>query len=378
MTVWCGAVLIMACVSLSAGKGQNIALNKPAWMSTSWQNRSASKAVDGVINTKNWRMSAHTDVYQPSAWWKVDLQTEVRSPQVIIYFRSDFKVRRNGVQFYTSVTNSSDPKEGDLCYTVRGQQNGADIPDVLNVTCPGAWRYLTVYTETGNDKHGPILDFAEIQVWKENIETSDDGQETLSQATTWIVLTPSFTPLPTEHECGAGKWYGTNCMKSCAERQCKHVSGCDVIQGRCDGGCMAGWYGTDCTQECFQGLEYGANCVGNCNTRMCEGGSVSCPRDTGRCELGCQSGWTGEDCIKELRTCTPSPNNISVLDIIVGIMVGVLLVLVLGLYLRSLKNGKLHWNCRPVQGQQIIDVPKFADVHATKDSNNVNIIEDIL
>lgn len=39
---------------------------------------------------------------------------------------------------------------------------------------------------------------------------------------------------------------------------------------------------------------------------------------------------------------------------------------------------RLHWNCRPVQGQQVIDVPKFPDVHATKETNNVNIIEDIL
>ncbi|XP_046552087.1 uncharacterized protein LOC124261776 [Haliotis rubra] len=361
MAVWCCAVLLTMCVRLSAGKitvtgkRKNIALNKPAWMSTSYRNISASKAVDGAIHPFNWVKNIHTDINQQTAWWKVDLQTVVSSPQVNIYFRMSYKGRRDGIQLYTSLRNSSSPKEGNLCYSVRGRRDGTDIPDVLNVTCPGIWRYLTVYTEKANDRHDPILNFAEVQVWVTNIETSEDYQQSATQTappataptttTTPAMLTPGVMTFPAGNECGVGQRYGARCMKSCADRQCKLNSSCDVKQGRRVGGCRTGWSAADCTQECVQGMEYGANCVGNCSARMCEGGLVPCPRDTGRCEAGCKSGWTGEDCIQVLKrqvpvSCRVYPANISVLDICVAIMVGVILILVLGLCLCLLKQGK--------------------------------------
>ncbi|XP_046571691.1 uncharacterized protein LOC124279860 isoform X2 [Haliotis rubra] len=386
MAVWCCAVLLTMCVRLSAGKRQNIALNKPAWMSTSWQPFTpASQAVDGAIHPFNWGKNIHTDINQQTAWWKVDLQTVVSSPQVNIYFRMSYKSRRDGIQLYTSLRNSSSPKEGNLCYSVRGCSDGTDIPDVLNVTCPGNWRYLTVYTEKANNKNGPVLDFAEVQVWVTNIETSEDYQQTATQTTapTPAMLTPGVMTFPTGHECGVGQRYGASCMKSCADRQCKLNSSCDVKQGRCVGGCRAGWSAADCTQECVQGMEYGANCEGTCSTRMCEGGLVSCPRDTGRCEAGCKSGWTGEDCTQELKrqvpvSCPVYPANISVLDICVTIMVGVLLILVLGLCLCLLKQGKLPWSRAEVQTNRLIDVNDLADVNTTEGTNSSNTLEDIL
>ncbi|XP_067679848.1 uncharacterized protein [Haliotis asinina] len=387
MAVWLYAVMLTTCASLSAGKNtdkrQNIALNKPAWMSTSYRNISASKAVDGAIDTWNWRFEIHTDLNQQTAWWKVDLQTVVSSPQVNIYFRISYRGRRDGLQLYTSLKNSSDPTEGNLCYRVRGRRDGTDIPDVLNVTCPGTWRYLTVYTETANDRHGPILDFAEVQVWVTNIETSGDYEQTATQTTApttapTTTMNATTTTAVFRQECGVGQRYGANCMKSCADRQCKKNSTCDVLHGRCVDGCRAGWWGTDCTQECVQGLEYGANCLGNCSARMCEGRSVSCPRDTGQCETGCKPGWTGKDCIQELQMRVPvsCPANISVLDVCVVIMVGVLLILVFGLCL--LKQGKLPWGRAEVQTKPLIDVAELSDVNTKEEMNPSKTLEDIL
>ncbi|XP_048256549.1 uncharacterized protein LOC124123226 isoform X2 [Haliotis rufescens] len=262
-------LVVLLCVyvlNFTSGTGTNVARNKPAWMSSVFYlSPPISTAVDGVTLANEFKYSVVTNTLQPSAWWKVDLQTQVQSARVNLYFSTHYKYRRNGVQLYTSTTNSADPKEGNLCHSVTGSPNGTDIPDVLNVTCPGTWRYLTVYTETANDRLGPVLDFVEVQVW-----------------------------IP----CPSG-YYGSNCNQSCAARHCKSDSSCDVM-GLCVGGCAAGYQGTDCTQACTS-MMYGPNCTTNCSSRHCKSPSSTCDRVTGQCPDGCEDGWTEIDCS---RTCT--------------------------------------------------------------------------
>ncbi|XP_067678673.1 uncharacterized protein [Haliotis asinina] len=250
-----------------SGTVTNVAERKQAWMSSTFdQSHAATKAVDGDTTADGFSHVAHTATDQSSAWWKVDLQTTVRSARVTLYFRTDFKYRRNGVHLYTSETNSVHPKEGNLCHNVTGRPDGADIPDVLNVICPGTWRYLTVYTDTDNDGDGPVLDFAEVQVWI----------------------------------CTVGM-YGPDCTRSCSSRHCKVLSStCDHITGTCRaGGCQDGWMGVDCTTECPSGA-YGANCAKNCSSRPCKTSSTSCNRISGACpDDGCEDGWMGADCTKD-------------------------------------------------------------------------------
>ncbi|XP_071116890.1 receptor-type tyrosine-protein phosphatase alpha-like [Haliotis cracherodii] len=261
-----GVVVLVGWIQLTRGTGTNVAEDKPAWMSSIWNlNNHASKAVDGVTLATIYGNSAITKPKETTAWWKVDLQSQVQSALVTLYFSTVAKLRRNGVQLYTSMTNSSDPKQGNLCHSVTGRANGTDIPDVLNVTCPGAWRYLTVYTETYNDEYSAFLDFVEVQVWT----------------------------------CSTG-YYGSNCDQSCAARHCKSDSRCDVIGGLCDGGCAAGYQGTDCTQVCTS-MMYGPNCASNCSSRHCKTPSSTCDRVTGQCPGGCGDGWKETDCS---RTCT--------------------------------------------------------------------------
>ncbi|XP_067678666.1 uncharacterized protein [Haliotis asinina] len=235
----------------------------------------ASKAVDGVTSANEDGYIVHTVTGQSSAWWKVDLQTLVHSAQIILYFRTNYKYRRNGVHLYTSGASSSEPKEGNLCHTVKGRPNGTDIDDVLNVTCPGTWRYLTVYTDTDNDGGGAILDFAEVQVWI----------------------------------CVGGK-YGPSCAQNCDSRHCKvFTSPCDHITGTCPaGGCQDGWTGVDCSTACGSG-KYGANCAKDCSSRQCMTFSPTCDRFTGACPADrCKDGWTEVDCTAECKLGTYGPD----------------------------------------------------------------------
>ncbi|XP_071116774.1 tyrosine-protein kinase receptor Tie-1-like, partial [Haliotis cracherodii] len=265
-----GVVVIVGWIQLTLGTEINVARNKPAWMSRAfWSSPPASAAVDGVTLAHEFKYSVVTNTNETSAWWKVDLQTQVQSARVTLYFSTYYKKKRNGVQLYTSTTNSIDPKEGNLCHNVTGRADGTDIPDVLNDTCPGTWRYLTVYTETDNDGYGALLEFVEVQVWA----------------------------------CSSG-YYGSNCDQSCAARHCKSDSSCDNIRGLCVGGCAAGYQETDCTQVCDPG-RYGEGCSKYCRNRRCKTQSDTCDHMTGMCPDGCASGFIGTDCFDMLTNCPP-------------------------------------------------------------------------
>ncbi|XP_046556751.1 multiple epidermal growth factor-like domains protein 6 isoform X2 [Haliotis rubra] len=316
MAVWTSAVLWMASLSLAAGVGQNVARGKPAWMSTGrGATRVASNAVDGVTTATEAAYAVHTQLYHSFAWWKVDLQIQVQSAVVNIYFRTDYvlcsdKDRRNGLNLFTSGTNSSDPTEGHLCHSVSGRPDGTDISDVLNVTCPSTWRYLTAYTETDNDGYGPVLDFVEVQVWScasgrygascsmecnsRHCHNTGDSCNSDTGACSNEGCQPGWAG-PDCTACAPG-YYGANCDYSCAARHCKVDSVCDAIHGVCVGGCAAGYRGTDCRQACASG-RYGDSCIKYCNSRHCHNTGDSCPPDTGECSnAGCQPGWAGPDC----------------------------------------------------------------------------------
>ncbi|XP_071118457.1 receptor-type tyrosine-protein phosphatase alpha-like [Haliotis cracherodii] len=296
------------------GIGTNVALHKPAVMSSSLDmNHPASRAVDGNTRSDHDRYVVHTKPGETSAWWKVDLQTQVQSALVILYFRTDYKWRRNGIQLYTSLQNSNDAHQPRLCHTIIGDANGTDIPDIYSVTCSESWRYLTVYTETNNDGQGAILDFAEVQVWVNATCANEKygtncGQECASRHCKQgsDICDPvigicrsgcqsAWTGISC-HECVASGRYGDNCGKFCNSRHCLSTSNCDAANGACSRNqCQTGWSGIDCA-TCASGL-YGNNCNKNCSSRHCLNPMESCASDTGACSNSeCQTGWAGTDC----------------------------------------------------------------------------------
>ncbi|XP_046556768.1 multiple epidermal growth factor-like domains protein 10 [Haliotis rubra] len=297
----------------------NVALNKPAWISSALDGiHPATKAVDGDTTADQDNYVAHTGRGQTIAWWKVDLQTPVQSARIILYFRTNYIIRRNGVHLYTSGTNSSDPTEGNLCDTVTGRPDGTDIDDVLNVTCPGTWRYLTVYTETDNDGQGVILDFAEVQVltcsvgmYGVNCNRTCNSRHCVGSTESCDSITGAcssgqFQTGWTGTDCAVcveGK-YGQSCARDCSSRQCMVFSSmCDRITGTCPaGGCQDGWMGADCSTVCAGGT-YGPSCARYCNSRHCKIKPAMCGHVNGACPGGgCVDGWMGVDCTS---VCAP-------------------------------------------------------------------------
>ncbi|XP_067679845.1 multiple epidermal growth factor-like domains protein 10 isoform X1 [Haliotis asinina] len=344
---------------LTCNKG-NIALNKPTSSSSVYQN--PGNAVNGDNSANNYHQCFYSDWRDNSiteAWWRVDLGDMARIRHVTIYFRRDYKVRRNGIQIYIADTAAS-PTDGVNCHNVTGNRDGTDIPDVLTATCLGEGRYLVLYTVTVNNElnnvNVPMMDFCEVEVDVCSSGTFGDDCDNYCHCDGEVcdyvdgicpsgVCLPGWTTEKCDTVCEFG-YYGANCRMACPNRNCKgDNSSCDRVTGKCDGDCEAGWNGTDCTlkclrsygdgcskycsdrkcaesssdscdhvsgmcengcssgwkgidctEACIQGIEYGANCLGNCRARKCEEGVDVCPRDTGICESGCQSGWKGQDC----------------------------------------------------------------------------------
>ncbi|XP_046571698.1 uncharacterized protein LOC124279865 [Haliotis rubra] len=340
----------------------NIALNKTTSASSVYASRNPGKVVNGDNRADSWKAECFHSDYNNSiteAWWRVDLGEMVRIRQVTVYFRTDYKVRRNGIQIYIADT-AAFPTNGVNCYNVTGNRDGTDIPDVLKVTCSGEGRNLVLYTTTVNNELAgitvPVMDFCEVEVWVCSNGTFGadcdnychcDGEvcDYVSGICPSGVCLPGWTTAACDTACRFGH-YGANCRKSCPNRNCKgdnsscdHVTGecvggckagwngtdcskeclrsygngcskmcserkcaesssdsCDHVTGMCEGGCRRGWKGIDCTEACNLGVEYGANCEGYCRARMCEERAGICPQDTGRCESGCLSGWKGDNC----------------------------------------------------------------------------------
>ncbi|XP_041357586.1 uncharacterized protein LOC121374547 [Gigantopelta aegis] len=148
---------------------ENVAFRKTADQSSyypSWI-QSASYAVDGDTTQST---CMFTNVNQPYTWWEVDLGKEYFIHQVVIYFRTNWKWRRNGIQVYTSVSPQQ-INTGQSCgEQITGNMDGSDIADVTSRTCDVIGRYVTLYTDTVNKgtcnlcDGGKAMDFCEVFV----------------------------------------------------------------------------------------------------------------------------------------------------------------------------------------------------------------------
>ncbi|XP_071115963.1 uncharacterized protein [Haliotis cracherodii] len=177
---------------------------KQARASTFYPDKRPEMAVDGNTNAV-WPNLFHAFENDSSPWWQVDLAEEVFSPEVTVYFRSDYTLRRNGVKISLSPSNST---SAAVCHTVTGQADGSDIPTVYTIRCYDRGRYLTLSTHTDNGD-GIVLDFGEVEV----------------------------------HGCSA-MTYGSGCNIDC------HCNGttCGPVTGACPSGCQAGWTTESCGQ----------------------------------------------------------------------------------------------------------------------------------
>lgn len=85
----CKQYIFRVCVV--TGNGRNVALHKETSMSSTRRVQYSRRAVDGVTDGNDESMTIHTKEDKPNAWWKVDLEMEVHSPLVRLFFRYDCK-----------------------------------------------------------------------------------------------------------------------------------------------------------------------------------------------------------------------------------------------------------------------------------------------
>ncbi|XP_041349419.1 protein draper-like [Gigantopelta aegis] len=331
---------------------ENVALLENAYQSSYLLNYQdvAEHAVDGNRYAIGGGPCIITGVNLPHTWWEVDLGRDYYIHKLDIYFRTDFKARRNGVHIYSS-TEARKANTSHLCGAAtinspdvttvtcdnKVRRNGVHIysstearqtntshlcgaatiasPDVTTVTCDSTARYITLYQDTTNSQYSPpgegAMDFCEVEVYVCDAGTFGDDcskfchclNEPCNHATgnctggckqNWIGQTCS--------ECDSDH-YGPLCGKPCSSRHCnvsRGQSSCDKQTGRCDNGCTPGWMEPDCLKEC-PAYTYGLKCANSCNQRKCLG-NTSCDHVTGKCDHGCVRGYQDEDC----RTMCPS------------------------------------------------------------------------
>ncbi|XP_041359118.1 multiple epidermal growth factor-like domains protein 10 isoform X2 [Gigantopelta aegis] len=285
----------------------NVAIDKPAYQSSYADVYRASTAVDG-ITIQQGNNFMHTSIRRPYTWWEVDLGQVSFIRDVVIYFRVNFTLRRNGVKVYTN-TQERTSNNGHLCGTVTGRPDGSDIPDVVNITCDVNARYVTIYQDTDNGG-STALDFLEVEVYscEENVTYGTHCSKLCSDRN--CADSPAPCHLQTGScsggcragwsgtdcidECQKGVSYGVGCALKCTDRYCLKTSSCDTKDGMCIGGCLPGWILSDCSEVCSNGL-YGPRCSRSCVDRHCNGYS-RCDHTDGKCETVCEVGWKGVDC----------------------------------------------------------------------------------
>ncbi|XP_069109270.1 multiple epidermal growth factor-like domains protein 10, partial [Argopecten irradians] len=224
----------------------NLALNKAASQSSTYEDSNASWAVDGILdNNLVSGNCSHTDVNQTKAWWKVDLGQVFRIQMINISYRHHGEDILKGYSLYvtnnTSMTRpdgSINEHHGHLCY----HANGARSP-MLSQTTHSVMLHGQCIVFHNNRSNGEdvFLELCEVQVYG----------------------------------CPVGQ-FGYNCGGTC---HCR-TGGCDPDTGQCDvKGCETGWMGLSCSLRCH-----------------CDGG-MACDIDTGACPgRRCQPGWSGYSC----------------------------------------------------------------------------------
>ncbi|XP_041374924.1 multiple epidermal growth factor-like domains protein 11 [Gigantopelta aegis] len=278
---------------------ENVAVNKTAYQSALFKDGSANgplTAVDGNNNQNN-NYCLLTDTGHEYTWWEVDLGRDYYIHHTVIYFRTPYELRKNGVQLYSS----KQPRQnntGHGCGSI-----STSSPNIATLICNDTARYITLYRSTGDS----AMDFCEVQVFV--CDACSFGYDCSKfchcrdAPCNYVTgeCTGGCKPDWTGRTCSVcvSDHYGPLCENSCSSRHCdesRSNSSCNKMTGRCDDECIPGWMDQDCTKKCSES-KYGQDCANFCSQRKCLGNS-SCNHVNGKCDHGCDRGYQSEDCTK--------------------------------------------------------------------------------
>ncbi|XP_060082198.1 fucolectin-1-like [Ylistrum balloti] len=231
----------------------NVALNKAAQQSSTYQTYVAANAVDGNA-TADWTVEtcSHTDPNDPVPYWVVDLGERMTLEGFNITYRQQQPLRMSGFRLIVSNTSLMvDGISGTLCY----EEARLNPPTIQYIDCFVIGQY--VFYEDPTTAPGdlvPIIELCELEAFG----------------------------------CRNGS-YGPDCNTSCVEGCQSGI--CYPDNGTCVYGCKPTWLGDKCDQVCMNGT-WGALCNETC---FCD--IDTCNVSTGMCqEDRCQPGWQGIHC----------------------------------------------------------------------------------
>ncbi|CAI9733295.1 receptor-type tyrosine-protein phosphatase T-like isoform X8 [Octopus vulgaris] len=249
----------------------------------------SDKAVDGNFDPGITHKSCASTDWEKDPYWQVMFDKPYTISQLRIYNRMGNNRRRlRGFKVYVG---------SSLCFQSRGYEYNEDV---IHVKCRNPLTANSVRISLNGD--GRMLTLCEVEVLQcvpgfygdmckkrcEHCEGSKCDQVTGRCEEGCII--GYYVPLRYQKckECSSG-YFGRNCTKKC---HC-HAT-CNHINGSCSGLCEAGYTGYNCQEECEVG-RFGRNCKRTCHCIDNE----SCNRVNGSCEGGCSDGYLGFDCQEE-------------------------------------------------------------------------------
>ncbi|CAI9733304.1 Hypothetical predicted protein [Octopus vulgaris] len=245
----------------------------------------SDKAVDGNFDPGVIHKSCTHTEKERNPFWQVTFDKPYKISQLRIYNRMKSRDRLKG--FKVSVGSS-------LCFQSYYNEYNKEV---IHVKCRNPLNSSYVRISLNGDRR--MLTLCEVEVLQcvpgfygdmcmercEHCEGAKCDQFTGRCEEGCII--GYYVPYGSQKckECLSGK-FGRNCTKSC---HCSET--CNHTNGLCPGVCDAGYTGYNCQEECEAG-RFGRNCGGTCHCIDDE----NCNRKTGKCPKECSAGYKGYNC----------------------------------------------------------------------------------
>ncbi|XP_036365016.1 multiple epidermal growth factor-like domains protein 6 [Octopus sinensis] len=244
----------------------------------------SDKAVDGNFDPGVTHEScAHTKERNP--FWQVTFDKPYKIYQLRIYNRMKSRDRLKG--FKVSVGSS-------LCFQSQSYEYNEDV---IYIKCGNPLTANSVRISLDGDRR--MLTLCEVEVLQcvpgfygdmcmERCELCEGAKcDQFTGRCEEGCIIGYYVPYGSQNctECSRG-YFGRNCTKKC---HC-HAT-CNHINGSCSGLCHAGYTGYNCQEECEAG-RFGSNCRRTCHCIDEE----NCNRTNGNCSDGCSAGYRGYNC----------------------------------------------------------------------------------
>ncbi|XP_041379174.1 neurogenic locus notch homolog protein 1-like, partial [Gigantopelta aegis] len=292
----------------------NVAVGKTAYQSSYLAGTPAGNAVDDNIIQSDAGLCILTNISQPYTWWEVDLGQEYFIHQVVIYFRTDWEWRRKGIQVYTA-KSARQGSEGASCgLNITGKDDGSDIDDITNRTCDVTGRYVTLYQDYNNPEGSTCMDFCEVVV--KACPLNKYGADCDKLCADRKCARNDSSCIMWTGECNGGcltGWKNDDCTIDINECQnatypCDTNAVCGNTVGSYTCTCKVGFSGDGhtCT-ACQSNIKYGSNCIKSCSDRNCANSRSTCDANTGACDGDCKQGWRDVDCTQDINECEQNP-----------------------------------------------------------------------